>query len=88
MGFAVTPKQAQEGNFLFLVYPHLFYIIATVIASAIGINREGVNPSVMTNIARASLNICMFVPFIRAAYNWKKLWQRLFSNNYQLRRAN
>lgn len=88
MGFAVTPKQAQEGNFLFLVYPHLFYIIATVIASIVGIHREGVNPSVMTNIAWASLNICMFIPFIRAAYNWEKLWQRLFSNNYQLRRAN
>jgi cellulose synthase (UDP-forming) len=84
MAFAVTPKQAQEGNFLFLVYPHLAYIVLTLAASYIGISREGLNPSVMTNIAWALLSILMFMPYVRAAYNWTGLWEKIFPTNTQL----
>jgi hypothetical protein len=78
MGFSVTPKQAQEGNFLFLAFPHLMYIVLTIIATGFGIYREGFNPSVLTNVAWALLSIALFMPFIYASYNWKKLTETLF----------
>ncbi len=73
MAFAITPKTAQEGNFLSLVYPHLAYIALVVIGSAVGIAREGFNPSIATNMAWAFFNVVIFLPFIRAAYPWEKL---------------
>ncbi|MCL4398152.1 glycosyltransferase [Patescibacteria group bacterium] len=72
--FSVTPKTAQTGNFLFLAYPHLVYIFLAAIAVAVAIHREGFDPSVATNIAWAAFNVVTFIPFIRAAYTWDKLW--------------
>ncbi len=82
MGFAVTPKQAQEGNFLFLAYPHLMYVVIIVACAVIGIRREGLTPSVITNITWGLFNVIMFIPFIQAAYDWKGLFARLFSFGY------
>ncbi len=65
--FTVTPKTAQRGNFLFLAYPHLFYIFLSAAAAAVGIMREGIDPSVATNVAWEIFNIITFVPFINAA---------------------
>lgn len=79
MGFAVTSKKKLEGNFLYLAYPHLAYIGLSIIGALIAINREGVNSSVATNIAWATFNGIMFVPFIGAAYDWAGLRQRLDS---------
>ncbi len=72
--FTVTPKQAQQGNFLYLVYPHLFYIIAGVVGSIIAIGRGGLTPSVATNIAWTFFNISMFLPFIKASYQWETVF--------------
>jgi cellulose synthase (UDP-forming) len=69
MGFSVTPKQAQSGNFINLAYPHLGYIFLTLVGVGIAVSREGINTSVATNIAWASVNSSMFIPFILAAYN-------------------
>ncbi len=70
MSFSVTPKQAQTGNFIFLAYPHMLYIVAVFLGMSIAINREGMNPSIITNIAWALFNISMFIPFITASMNW------------------
>lgn len=70
MKFAVTPKQQQSGNFIFLVYPHLLYTVITVIAVFVGIGREGFNPSISTNIAWALFNIILFLPFIQASFHF------------------
>lgn len=75
MAFAVTPKQAQEGNFLFLVYPHIAYIVLVTIAVIYRINIEGIDPSVMTNIAWSLFNTIMFIPFILTAFKWKRLFR-------------
>ncbi len=73
MGFSVTPKQQQEGNFLHLAYPHLIYIALIIIGAVVAIRREGINPSVATNLAWGGFNTFMFLPFIAASYKWDKL---------------
>lgn len=75
MGFAVTSKQALSGNFLFLAAPHIIYTLVGFIAVYVGINREGVNPSIMTNIAWLIFNIILFIPFIKASYQWGSILQ-------------
>lgn len=72
MGFVVTPKQQQKGNYLFLVYPHIIYIVLVVFASWYRVGKEGIDPSVITNIAWGIFNMIMFMPFIWAAFPWKK----------------
>jgi cellulose synthase (UDP-forming) len=79
VAFAVTPKQAQEGNFLFLAYPHLFYAGVVVVAAVVGLDREGMTPSVITNITWGAFNVIMFMPYIMAAYDWRGLVNRIFS---------
>ncbi|MDQ3008944.1 MAG: glycosyltransferase [bacterium] len=73
MGFAVTPKTAQSGNFIFLAYPHLAYIALAIVSSIWAINRDGLSPSVITNISWVLFNILLFVPFIVASVKWRKL---------------
>jgi cellulose synthase (UDP-forming) len=73
MEFAVTPKQQQQGNFLFLVYPHLVYIGITLLASIWRIYVSGTTPAVITNITWAVFNCVLFLPFIFSAVRIKKL---------------
>lgn len=70
--FSVTAKQGLSGNFISLAYPHMLYIVLTAIASGVALLREGINPSVMTNIAWAVFNVILFLPFIRAAVQWQE----------------
>lgn len=65
--FAVTSKQQLTGNFLYLVTPHILYIILVVIGIEWAIIREGVTASVITNMSWALLNAGVFIPFIVAA---------------------
>ncbi len=74
MAFAVTPKQAQTGNFLKLAYPHLIYIFLIIAGAAFAYLREGLSPSLFTNLAWALFNTMLFIPFIYAAYPWKNLF--------------
>jgi cellulose synthase (UDP-forming) len=87
MGFAITPKKALEGNFLFLAFPHLFYFAIILIAGYAAVVREGFTPSVITNITWGAFNILMFLPFIKAAYNWNALFERLFKPFAVINRA-
>jgi cellulose synthase (UDP-forming) len=68
VSFAVTPKQAQTGNYLFLTYPHLAFAILSVIGWIVAINRDGLTPAVATNISWTVFNMALFLPFINAAY--------------------
>jgi len=74
--FAVTPKTAQSGNFLFLAYPHLIYISVAIISFIVAVNREGLSPSVITNVSWVLFNSLLFIPFISAAVPWKTIAQR------------
>lgn len=84
MGFSVTPKQAQTGNFLHLAYPHLGYIVLTLIASIFAYFRTGFSPSYVTNLAWAFFNIMMFMPFISAAYPWSHLFSKFTKPQHYL----
>lgn len=76
MGFSVTPKSAQSGNFLYLTYPHLIYALLVCIGSGVSIARNGITPSVVTNITWAWFNIILFIPFIKAAYKWESFFKK------------
>lgn len=65
--FAVTPKQQQKGNFLYLAIPHLIYIALAVAGTTIALLREGFSASLTANLSWVVINICIFAPFIRAA---------------------
>lgn len=77
VSFSVTPKQAQSGNFLWLVAPHITYIALTIVGIIIAYTREGMNPSIATNIAWAVLPCIMFIPFIQASYDWQPIMNKL-----------
>jgi cellulose synthase (UDP-forming) len=86
MGFSVTPKNAQQGKFLYLIYPHLLYIGLTIAGGVSGILREGLDPSVVTNLAWALFNVVLFLPFVRAAIQMDTLFNKSKSNaaSYQV----
>lgn len=65
--FAVTSKTALSGNFLRLVLPHIVYLLLVVGGIIVGIRREGLSASLLSNAAWAVLNCVLFVPFIVAA---------------------
>lgn len=67
MGFVVTPKHRQEGNFLFVVRPQLIYLGLALVAVIIGINREGISPSVITNVSWVAFTVLLSLPFVTAA---------------------
>lgn len=65
--FSVTPKSQQTGNFLYLVTPHLIYIVVAVIGVVVGLSRDGVSASLLANLSWVVVNIAIFSPFISAA---------------------
>jgi cellulose synthase (UDP-forming) len=65
--FAVTSKRGVEGNFLYLVIPHLLYIAAFAVGLGVALAREGFSPSLLSNMAWGMLNIAIFMEFIKAA---------------------
>jgi cellulose synthase (UDP-forming) len=67
--FSITAKKGLSGNFAHLAYPHIIYGVVVVIGSVIAIYREGLDPSVVTNLAWAFFNITLFYPFIKASFN-------------------
>ncbi len=67
--FSVTPKSAQTGNFLFLAYPHIIYFFLTIVGFFVAAYREGITPSVITNLSWAMFNVVLFMPYIITAIN-------------------
>ncbi len=70
--FEVTSKEARSGNFIKLAMPHFTYIAISIVAIVVGILREGLIPSVITNISWIIFNIVFFSGFIKVAYPWKE----------------
>ncbi|MBX4198393.1 glycosyltransferase [Candidatus Parcubacteria bacterium] len=66
-GFAITSKKAVQGNFVYLVIPHLIYIALTCIGIGFALVREGMTASFATNASWVLLNAAIFYPFIKAA---------------------
>lgn len=71
VSFQVTSKTQVTGNYVFLSFPHIAYIMLALASAAIAITREGLNPSVMINLSWVIVNVSLFLPFIRASYNDK-----------------
>ena len=65
--FTITSKRQVEGNFISLVRVHIIYITAVVIGVGYAFVREGLDPSLINNIAWGSINAALMIPFIRAA---------------------
>jgi cellulose synthase (UDP-forming) len=65
--FSVTSKQKVEGNFLYLVTPHLIYIGLAVIGVIVALHRSGITASLLANFAWVFINVAVFLPFIYAA---------------------
>lgn len=72
MSFAVTAKNKLEGNFLNLCYPHIAYILIACFAIGMGIQRDGLHPAVLANVAWVLFNMVLFLPFISVAGSWKR----------------
>lgn len=67
IAFAITSKKKLEGNFVRLVAPQIAYIGLALFGSVFAILRDGLLPSVLTNIAWAFLNVAIFSEYILAA---------------------
>jgi cellulose synthase (UDP-forming) len=65
--FSVTSKTALNGNFLYLVTPHLLYILVSIIGALYAYKRMGLSASLLANVAWVVVNIACFIPFIVAA---------------------
>lgn len=74
--FNVTSKTKLNGNFTYLVSPHLIYIGASVLGLLVAWRREGWSASSFSNLGWIVFNVVTFVPFILAAipnWGWAKL---------------
>jgi cellulose synthase (UDP-forming) len=67
-GFVVTSKRAVSGDHRHLVAPHLIYIVLVIAGAGVGILREGLSPSIISNIAWSLVYVAVFMPFIAAAF--------------------
>lgn len=74
--FKVTPKQAEEGNFLRLAVPHIGYIAVVIAGVFIAINRDGFSPAVAANTSWVLFNSILFLPYIWAAYPWSRFFEQ------------
>jgi len=79
--FAITPKHAQKGNFLYLAFPHMAYFILAITASGVGFFREGFTPSIATNVSWVMFNSIMFFPFIYSAFPKSQLTEKILPKN-------
>jgi cellulose synthase (UDP-forming) len=66
--FVITNKGITTGTFAPIVRLHLIYAGLMVVGIIWAIFREGLDASVINNIAWASINLLVFTPFIRAAF--------------------
>lgn len=65
--FAITSKVKVQGNFIVLVFPHLFYALLTFCGITYSYLHHGLTPSLTTNATWGLCYIIIFLPFIFAA---------------------
>lgn len=66
-GFVVTPKSKLNGNFIRLAIPHIIYLLLIPTGVVVGVMREGLSVSLITNLSWALFNAAVFIPFINAS---------------------
>jgi cellulose synthase (UDP-forming) len=62
--FSITSKKKLQGNFLFLVWPHILYVALAILGMAIGFWREGLSASMIANMCWTILYMTIFSQFI------------------------
>ena len=67
-GFVVTSKKALSGNHGYLSLPHITYVAVVIGGVVVGVMREGFSPSLLSNLAWATVYIAIFMPFIAASF--------------------
>ncbi len=67
-GFVVTSKKALKGNHGYLSTPHILYVVVAIGGVIVGVMREGLSASLLSNIAWAAVYIALFIPFIAASF--------------------
>jgi cellulose synthase (UDP-forming) len=75
--FKVTSKAYEAGNFLKYALPHFAYMAAGITAIIYGLAKYGFVPSLITNASWILFNMAMFSGFIRVAYPWMALYNRI-----------
>ncbi|MGE5297563.1 MAG: glycosyltransferase [Acidobacteriaceae bacterium] len=66
--FQITAKRGVSGKFIGLAIPHLIYFALLAVGLAIGLKREGLSVSLITNFSWAMFNAAVFIPYINAAF--------------------
>jgi cellulose synthase (UDP-forming) len=69
--FVITKKEkgGATGNFFPIVRFHILYAVVMVLGIGVALAREGLDASVVNNIAWASINLVLFSPFVHAAFS-------------------
>ncbi len=67
VSFAVTSKEAIQGNFIKFVIPHIIYFCLSIFASVYYLYHSGFTPSFITNFSWIFFNNIVFAPFVLAA---------------------
>ncbi len=83
VGFAITSKTGVEGNFLYLVTPHIIYVILAICGIPLALMREGLTASVINNVAWAAFDVGILLPYIFAAAP-EGLMKKYLANIYGL----
>lgn len=81
LSFAVTSKRKNSGNFFYLAIPHVAYLLLATAGVIVGVDKYGLTPSVVTNIAWLVFNSVLFIPFIQASLPQKNLEQKKITSS-------
>ncbi len=65
--FSVTAKKQLSGNFMYLTWPHILYVLATLIGVAVSVTREGLSAAFLSNLSWAMFYSVIFCLFISAS---------------------
>lgn len=67
--FSITPKRAQAGNFLSMVWLQIFYVPLVVFGAAYALVAAGwiITPAWIANVDWGIINAAVFIAFIKAA---------------------
>lgn len=84
--FSVTSKTKVDGNFLKLTTIHMLYILVSVVSIFIAYLREGLNASLLNNIAWNLLFVVIFSSFIYASAPKPNLKALLLNRNINVKK--
>ena len=71
-GFSITSKTQVSGNFIHLNWPHILYILISLIGITYYLSNIGVTASLFANGTWIVLNIMIMIPFLQASLPLKQ----------------